>query len=224
MKNLLLFVLTFLTFTLSAQREIKRDTMYIETIGNQKFIVSYREFTDGTIVSRLPGNFFRLPATDTTEIINFFGQQYISVSDEYSSQVVSIPKLGQTNSTLNSFNTTLTQLFGINLQNAVRDLFKPELLTFRDTSQVYNWTLVTGQTPQAVEFVETGAQKVLRLKLANGTLLPVVVNSGRWFRVLNLDGSNREFHRIENPESPGQVLYAVFNENGQLLYRLRRRN
>lgn len=208
-----------------AQREIKREAMYVEIVNGQKFIVSFREYLDGTIISRLPGNFYRLPVTDTVQIVNFFASQFIGSADEYSSQIVSTPKLGQTNSTLTAFDSTLTQLFPVfNLRNMVRDLYKPEMLTFKDSVRTYNWTLVTGQVAQEVEFIEAGAQKVLRLKLANGTLLPVVVNSGRWFRVLNLDGANREFHRVENPENPAQVIFAVFNENGQQIYRLRRTN
>lgn len=218
MKNILFLLICFLLATqcAHAQREIVKDTLFFDTQGDQLYVNGYREFDDG---SRQPvpalAPHFRLPVTDTSQAVQLFINQSRNIADEYSNAVVTTPRLGVTNKTITDLHATIQILFGASIRDSIQNSYKPDFLTFQDTTEVNSWTLFTGAASQSVKFVEAGAQRVLRLELANGTRLPVVIFSSRWFRVLNLDGANREFHLMPNG------IYAVLNESGRVIYRLR---
>lgn len=201
-----------LSIQVFSQLEIVKDTMYFYyDPEGQLFVNGYREFDDGSRQA-LPalGNAFRLPVPDTITAINYFLNQSLSIADQYSYAVVTLPKLSQTNATIDALSQTILNLFAFNIRDTIQKALK-----IRFINSDASWTLLTSSGSEAIKFVEVGAQKALRLERANGTRLPVVIYSEKWFRVLNLDGKNREFFLLPNG------VYAVFDENGRQQYRLK---
>lgn len=168
------------------------DTTFVSVENNKIFVYSYREYEDGTRAGNFPNGAYRLPATDTAEVVNFFVAESINRSRQWAQNVVSAAQKGVVFRALNTYDNALTNFTGTGAKARIQAQLEESFIG-------EDWRfLEAGQQQVSVRVFKAG-NGVLRLDFQNGTVRTIDLRSDVHFRVLNFpDGTATNFFKLDN--------------------------
>jgi hypothetical protein len=226
MKNILIILCSLSAFYAVAQSEYV-DTMYLSVQGEQRFLHHIRTFEDGTQRGLLDGA-FRVPV-DSATAANYITGQLNQVANDFWQREINRINAGLFTRKVAELDSLGIQQFGISPRTAMRDMVKPEILTYRfpepgqDTVFLWRWRMLkTGAAGVDAQIVERFSTRVLRFIPATGpgagTEIIFNVDNVNVFR-MSYDGATRYF--LRNPANVNE--WIAYDANKGIAYRLVRR-